>query len=121
MDSDYFDDLIRIHQDMIASFQRWWRIILSVGVTILLLSGIAWVLAAAKVIDPPLAPPLATSFGVLTSTLAFLPYKEIGPRRLQILRCEHLKRECEKIKQLPQEEQDKRIKSMNDLMKETAG
>jgi hypothetical protein len=116
MDSDYFDELIGIHEDAINSFSKWWRVLLWCGVIILLLSVLAWILAATKKIESSLAPSLTTMFGTIISAASVLPYKEITPRRISIAKYKQLKRECERIKSLPADEQEKRMKDLNDIL-----
>ncbi|HEX8746472.1 MAG TPA: hypothetical protein VF717_04675 [Pyrinomonadaceae bacterium] len=116
MDSSYFDELIGIHRDAITSFHRWWRILLVGGFIFLLLSLVAWFMAAAKIIDSNLAPSLVTMFGIITSAGSFLPYKEIPPRRIAIAKCRLLKKECAEIINLPKDERKQRLKEFLELI-----
>ena len=118
MDSAYFEELITIHQDAIKTFKKWVRFLTVGGAVILVLAAAAWVMAAKKVIDGNLAPSLVSIIGAFISVSSLLPYKEITPRRITIARYMQLKKECEKIKDLPDKEQQERIKEINGYLSE---
>lgn len=122
-DCIYFDKNIRIHQQNITASQRQFKITLAVGVALALFALAAWAAALLfKLIElalvPLLVPLVGTAAGALVSAFSLLPHKEITPNRLKIAKFERLKMECEKIKDLPEEEQRARLKEINDFLKD---
>jgi hypothetical protein len=120
MDAAYFDELIKINQDGITSFQRWWRVLIVCGVIIFLTGVVVWIMSVMNKIEieSQLVPALPTSFGILTGSAALFPLKEITPRRLAIAKYNHLKKECERIKKLPVDKRQKKLKELADYLKE---
>jgi hypothetical protein len=114
MDPSYIDGLIAIHTDSIASSKRRARLLVTGGGTMLLVAAFIWVLALQRKIDSNLVPSLVSIVGIFFSSCSLLPYKEITPGRIKLLRFSQLRRECERIKDLPDQERTRRIREINE-------
>ncbi len=117
----FFDDLIGIQQAAISSFRRWRRVFLVGGIAILMLSVVGWIMAAARLIDSNLVPSVVTLLGLIISAASFLQYKEIAPRQIAIRQLQLLKQESAKIRNLPEDEQQERLKKLSVWLKELPG
>jgi hypothetical protein len=97
----YFEEQIKIQRDAIISFKRWMAGFVLLGIVIVLgvvvfnqrLSGVA--------------SPVIGIGGLFISSLAAFPYREITPRRSRIVSYDLLRRNFEKLNQLPLEDQQK--------------
>jgi len=117
MDPAFFDELIEINEGAITSFQRWWRVLIVVGATFLLLSAIVWILAVTNAISSGFAPSVVTIFGIMSSTASLLPYKEIAPRQIAIAKYRLLKTESVKIKKLPKAQREEQFGKLLEQLK----
>ena len=97
----YFEEQIKIQQDAIVSFKRW-----MVGFVLLGMLIIVGTITFNNKLGA-LASPIFGIGGLLVSTLAAFPYREITPRRSKIGSYLLLKRSFEKINDLPNDEQQK--------------
>lgn len=120
MDSNYnyIKEVAGIYRDDIASATRRARLLMIGGTAILLFAAGTWVMAIVKVIPGNLTPSLISIVGAFVSVCGLIPFKEITPRRLALARFTHLGREYERIKDLPDEERERRLSQINKLLSE---
>lgn len=118
MNCQYVNKLIVIHRTNLTSYKRRARFLVLGGGTILLFAVAIWVLAALKKIDLNIVASLGCIAGVFVSFTSALQFKEVGPGRMKLARCEELQRECERMKHLPEDEQNERLVTINKKLAE---
>lgn len=77
-----------------------------------------WLLAMFKKIDLNIVPSLVSIVGSFIAFSSVLQFKEIAPGRIKLARCEELRRECERMKHLPEDEQTERLRDINKKLEE---
>ena len=108
----FFQEQIRIQEQVIRSF-KWW-------VAGLILSGIGIILFAALMdITQDLKSDLIKIAGLFVAALAAFPYKEIAPRREKVALYKCLKQNFEETINVPTNDKQMLIQLAIDAMKET--
>ncbi|MDX6527918.1 MAG: hypothetical protein QOH41_208 [Blastocatellia bacterium] len=113
MNCSYINQLIVIHQDNLASYKRRARLLIFGGSSLLLFALLIWLLSILKKLDINLLPSLVSIIGIFVTICSVLQSKEITPGRIKLARCEELRRECERMKDLPEDERRERIREIN--------
>ena len=117
-DCVYFDQLICHHRDAITNRGRITKCLVCAGLTVLVASGVIWVLSARGSINVNLAPSVVAIIGIVLNGASLVPYKDISPAKLKILRYQKMKEQCERIKDLPDAERRAQLKDFCDYLKE---
>ncbi len=118
MNSAYLQEVISIHRDDIASCKRRGFLLTTGGVGILVFSGVTWILVARGVIGSNLIPALISTIGVFVSVFGFLPYKDVTQGKFALARLNEVSREYERIKDLPEDERERRLSNLNKVLSE---
>ena len=118
MTCSHVNKLIVIHQDSLTSHKRRARFLILGGSAMLLFALAIWLLAILKTIDFNIVPSLVSIVGVFISFSSVLQFKDIAPGQIKLARCEELRRECERIKHLPDDEQTERLRDINKKLEE---
>lgn len=113
MNCSYVNKLMGIHRNNLTSYKRRARFLILGGSMMLLFALTIWVLAALKQINLNLVASLACIAGVFVTFTSTLQSKEIGPGQMKLARCEELQRECERLKHLPEDEQNEQLMTIN--------
>ena len=115
-DLSFFDEVIRIREQEISSFQMHMRFLLLAGGSLLLFGIVVWILVLQNKFDSTLAPSLASLVGSFVSVSSLFPYKEITPRRITLAKYRQLKKEWVKIQELPDRDRETRMKELNEYL-----
>jgi len=113
MNCAYVNKLIVDQKDSLASNRRRGRFLILGGGAILLFAIAIWLLAFLKRIDANIVGPVASLAGAFISFCSVLQLKDIAPGKIKLTRWEALKRECERMKHLPEDEQAERLIKLN--------
>ncbi len=106
-----FEELISLQESAISSFKKCVRVLLLIGVVII--TGAALLYSQLK----GLAPSIVGIGGFFISGCAAFPYREIIPRRSEIIRYGHIKRRLERFDSLTDEERKRTLDLADDLLK----
>lgn len=106
-----FGELISLQESAISSFKKCVSVLLLIGLVII--TGAALLYSQLK----GLAPSIVGIGGFFISGCAAFPYREIIPRRSEIIRYGHIKRRLERFDSLTDEERKRTLDLADDFLK----
>jgi hypothetical protein len=106
-----FEELIKLQESAISSFKKCVRVLLLIGLAVI--AGAALLYSQLK----GLAPSIVGIGGFFISGCAAFPYREIIPRRSEIVKYGHVKRRLERFNSLTEEERKRTLDLADDLIK----
>jgi hypothetical protein len=106
-----FEELINLQKSAISSFKKCVSVLLLIG--LIIIAGAALLYSQLK----GLAPSIVGIGGFFISGCAAFPYREIIPRRSEIIRYGHIKRRLERFNTLTDEERKRTLDLADDLLK----
>lgn len=109
-----FGELIKLQESAISSFKKCVSVLLLIGLVIVVGAGLLYAyLEQAKGV----APSIVGIGGFFITGCAAFPYREIIPRRAEILKYSQIKRQLERFDRLSEDERKRTLDLADGLLK----